>query len=58
MGRFNGWFTVLIEPVTAAGDAIPSPARKILTMEPARAGLTQVFREPSSLKASGKGPPE
>src|ERR1019366_10569680 len=58
IGRFKGMPGLgLTEPVTGAGTVTPRPARKILTTEPTIAGLEQVFREPSLLKARGRGWP-
>ena len=46
----------LIMPVTCAGLPMPSPFRKMVTVDPDAAGFEQLFCVPSALSASGCRP--
>ena len=47
---------VLTEPVDCTGVLMPSPFRKIVTIEPDAAGFAQLFWVPSALRAKGSNP--
>jgi hypothetical protein len=46
----------LTMPVVCAGAVMPSPFKKIVTVEPEAAGLAQLFWVPSALRARGCKP--